>query len=62
MEVKENEFGDKISKSDICSGIIFWVGLVGLVVCACARGCQEIKKHHGKAPEKAKVVQVQNQR
>ena len=60
--VKENEFGDKISKSDICTGILFWTLIAGLMVCACTRGCQEFKKHKAQKLEKAKVIQIQNQR
>ena len=61
-EIKENEFGDKIGFSDICSGIVFWACLGGIGFCACIRGCQEIKKHQNKQVEKAKVIQIQNQR
>ena len=64
MSVKENEFGDKISKSDICAGIMFWLGAAALLTCACARGCQEYKKHKGQSQsiEKAKIVQIQHLR
>ena len=61
-EIKENEFGDKIGFNNICAGILFWVCVAGLAVCACCRGIQEIKKHNGQTPQKAKVVQIQNQR
>ena len=62
MSVKENEFGDKISKSDICAGIMFWVGAAALITCVCARGYQEYKKHKAQSVEKAKVIQIQHQR
>ena len=61
-EVKENEFGDKIGFSDVCAGILFWACAAGLVICACARGVQEIKKHKAQAAEKTKMIQIQNQR
>jgi hypothetical protein len=38
------EFGDRLNKNDICSGILLLVGIAGLISCACVRGCQEIKK------------------
>ena len=56
MTTKENEFGDKIGKSDIYAGILFWIGLAGIVSCAFLRGCQEIKKHRGRAVEKARIA------
>ena len=56
MSTKENEFGDKIDKSMLCAGVLFWVCSAVLFGCACARGCQEIKKHLGKNSNQAKVV------
>ena len=50
MEVRKNESDDKISKSDIYSGILFWTCVVGLLGCACLRGCQEVQKKSTKAP------------
>ena len=50
MQVKENEFGDKIRKSDICSGGLFWAFAFGILTCACVRGCQEVQKKNTKAP------------
>ena len=59
-EVKENEFGDKISGSDGLAGVIFWVGVASLMACACARGYQEYKKHHNRVPEKSNIIQIHN--
>ena len=54
---------DKITKSTICAGVLFWVLAVGgLATCACVRGFQEYKKHTLKHSEKAKIIQIQNQR
>ena len=50
MKAKKNEFDDKISKSDIYNGILFWTCIVGLLTCACLRGCQEIQKKNAKVP------------
>ena len=61
MEPKVNEYGDKIGKSEICQGVLLFLGALGVAVCACTRGCQEIKKHESKTPEKAKIIQIQNQ-
>lgn len=62
MESKVNEYGDKIGKSEICQGVSLFLGALGVAVCACVRGCQEIKKHQSKSAEKAKIIQLQNQR
>ena len=40
-----NEFGDRLNKSHICAGVLFWTLSVGCLFCASMRGCQEIKKH-----------------
>lgn len=40
-----NEFGDRITKSDILNGCMFWAGLAVISSCLFVRGCQEIKKH-----------------
>ena len=44
LETNTTEFGDRLSKSDICGGILFWVLVGGLITCACIHGCQEVKK------------------
>ena len=43
------EFGDEMNKSNICAGVLLFACIGGLIACACARGCQEIKKHVAKA-------------
>ena len=62
MTAKVNEFGDKISKSDIYAGIMFWVGLAAVAACVCYRAIQE--HHKGKAVklEKPRTILIQNQR
>ena len=62
MTVKENEFGDKIGKSDICAGVLFWVGAALLAACACGRIAQEIGKNKVSNAEKAKITQTQHLR
>ena len=60
MDSKVNEFGDRITKNEICQGIMILVTLATLVGCACVRGCQEIQKKMSKAPVKANIVNQQH--
>ena len=62
MTVKENEFGDKIGKSDICAGILFWIGVAAMAACACGVVVKKVGNHKAQTTEKAKVIQIQNQR
>lgn len=50
MNMREyTEFNkEKLDKSELCSGILFWICLGGLITGACLRGCQEIKKDSDK--------------
>lgn len=58
----QNESGDKLGKKEICQGIFLLASIGCLITCASIRGCQEIKKHRTVSAEKAKVIQIQNQR
>lgn len=63
MDLKLNEYGDKIGKAEVCQGILLILGIAGLVACACLRGCQEINKHRAKsAPAPAQIDKIQNSR
>lgn len=63
METKLNEYGDKVGKKEICQGILLILGVIGLLVCATLRGCQEIHKHRAKsAPVPAQMGKIQNSR
>ena len=62
MKSKVNEYGDKIDKAVICQGVLLFLGVLGMLLCACTRGCQEHRKHKAQNQEKAKVIQIQNQR
>ena len=63
MESKVNEFGDKVGKTEICQGILLILSVVGTLVCACLRGCQEISKHKAKSSSvPAQVEKIQNSR
>ena len=61
MDSKLNEYGDKIGKAGVCQGILLILGIVGLLACACFRGCQEINKHRAKSvPVPAQMDKIQN--
>ena len=44
VNYKVNEFGDRMNKNDICSGILLIICIGGMISCAAIRGYQEIKK------------------
>ena len=55
-----NKPEDKTGKTEICQGIVLFLGSLGVVICACVRGCQEVNKHKG-IEKQSKVVQLQQQ-
>ena len=57
-----NEFGDKIGKTEVCQGVLLFLGAVSLLSLLSVRGCHEIKKHQDKNIEKARVFQVHDAR
>ena len=62
LENTQNECGDRLGKKEICQDIFLLASIGCLITCASIRGCQEIKKHRAVSAEKAKVIQIQNQR
>ena len=58
-EPDKTESGDRMSKSDMWSGILFFSCIAGVFFCACVRGCQEIKKHtHKENPSPAHTMRI----
>lgn len=41
-EIVDKETGDRVNWA---AGCLCWLCVIGLLACACIRGCQEIKKH-----------------
>ena len=60
-ETPENKYGDRIGKTEICQGIILIGSIIGLMACACLRGCEEIQKRKDKAIQKAKAAEQAKQ-
>ena len=57
-EIKNNDFGDKVGKTEICQGILLILGVVGTLACLCVRGCQEYKKHHDGHLKKTNPIRI----
>ena len=50
----------KISKNDLCAGVLFWTCVAGLLTCAGIRGCQEVQKHWTRHPQPQNIFAPSN--